>query len=152
MQQIAYGRSQRQIAAQSWCCIADAPDRLGHGGSNDRGHIFSPSPTDPEFLEWKRWMEKWNPTASTADYLNVYAYAISATLVEVPKRCGNDLTRANIMKQASNLRGLRVPMLLPGITINPSPVDFYPIQAFRLARFEGEAWELFGDAVSNESS
>jgi hypothetical protein len=95
--------------------------------------------SDPELLDWKRWMEKWNPTASTADYLNVYAYAISATLVEVLKRCGDDLTRANIMKQASNLRGLRVPMLLPGITINTSPTDFYPIQAFRLARFKGEA-------------
>jgi branched-chain amino acid transport system substrate-binding protein len=108
--------------------------------------------SDPDFLEWKRWMEKWNPNASLSDYLNVYAYAISATLVEVLKRCGDDLTRVNIMRQASNLRGLRVPMLLPGITINTSPTDFYPIQSFRLTRFKGEAWELFGDVVSNESS
>ena len=93
-----------------------------------------------------------NPNASASDYLNVYAFAISATLVEVLKRCGDDLTRANITKQASNPRGLRVPMLLPGITLNTSPTDFYPIQAFRLARFKGEAWELFGDVVSNESS
>jgi len=108
--------------------------------------------SDPEFLEWKRWMAKWNPNAALSDYLNVYAYAISATLVEVLKRCGDDLTRTNIMKQASNLRGLHVPMLLPGIAINTSPTDFYPIQSFRLARFKGEAWELFGDVVSNESS
>jgi len=77
--------------------------------------------SDPEFLEWKRWMAKWNPNAALSDYLNVYAYAISATLVEVLKRCGDDLTRTNIMKQASNLRGLHVPMLLPGIAINTSP-------------------------------
>jgi branched-chain amino acid transport system substrate-binding protein len=64
---------------------------------------------DPEFLEWKRWMEKWNPTASLADTLNVYPYALTATLVEVLKRCGDELTRANVMKQASNLRGLHVP-------------------------------------------
>jgi branched-chain amino acid transport system substrate-binding protein len=106
---------------------------------------------DPEFLEWKRWMEKWNPTASLADTLNVYPYALTATLVEVLKRCGDDLTRANVMKQASNLRGLHVPMLLPGITINTSPTDFYPIQSLRLARFKGETWELFGDIISNES-
>jgi branched-chain amino acid transport system substrate-binding protein len=106
---------------------------------------------DPEYLEWKRWMEKWNPTASVADTLNVYPYALTATLVEVLKRCGDDLTRANVMKQASNLRGLHVPMLLPGITINTSPTDFYPIQSLRLARFKGETWELFGDIISNES-
>ena len=106
---------------------------------------------DPEFLEWKRWMERWNPTASLADTLNVYPYALTATLVEVLKRCGDELTRANVMKQASNLRGLHVPMLLPGITINTSPTDFYPIQSLRLARFKGETWELFGDIISNES-
>ena len=55
------------------------------------------------------------------------------------------------MKQASSLRGLHVPMLLPGITINTSPTDFYPIQSLRLARFKGETWELFGDIISNES-
>ena len=106
---------------------------------------------DPEFLEWKRWMEKWNPSASVADTLNVYPYALTATLVEVLKRCGDELTRANVTKQASNLRGLHVPMLLPGISINPSPTDFYPIQSLRLARFKGETWELFGDIISNES-
>jgi ABC-type branched-subunit amino acid transport system substrate-binding protein len=106
---------------------------------------------DPEFLEWKSWMERWNPTASLADYLNVYPYALTATLVEVLRRCGDNLTRANVMKQASSLRGLRVPMLLPGITINTSPTDFYPIQSLRLARFKGEAWQLFGDIISNES-
>jgi branched-chain amino acid transport system substrate-binding protein len=106
---------------------------------------------DPEFLEWKRWMERWNPTASLADTLNVYPYALTATLVEVLRRCGDELTRANVMKQASNLRGLHVPMLLPGITINTSPTDFYPIQSLRLARFKGETWELFGDIISNES-
>ena len=106
---------------------------------------------DPEFLEWKRWMERWNPTASLADTLNVYPYALTATLVEVLRRCGDELTRANVMKQASNLRGLHIPMLLPGISINTSPTDFYPIQSLRLARFKGETWELFGDIISNES-
>jgi branched-chain amino acid transport system substrate-binding protein len=106
---------------------------------------------DPEFLEWKRWMEKWNPTASLADALNVYPYALTATLLEVLKRCGDNLTRANVMKQATSLHSLHVPMLLPGITINTSPTDYYPIQSLRLTRFKGESWELFGDVISNES-
>jgi branched-chain amino acid transport system substrate-binding protein len=91
---------------------------------------------DPEFLEWKRWMEKWNPTGSLADGLNVYPYALTATLVEVLKRCGDNLTRANVMKQATSLHGLHVPMPLPGITINTSPTDYYPIQSLRLTRSE----------------
>ena len=78
--------------------------------------------------------------------------AVSATLVEVLKRCGDTLTRANVMAQASSLKGLRVPMLLPGITINTSPTDFYPIQSMRLARFKDESWELFGDVISNEGA
>jgi branched-chain amino acid transport system substrate-binding protein len=56
------------------------------------------------------------------------------------------------MKQASSFSKFRVPMLLPGITVNTSPTDFYPIQSVRLARFDGAKWSLFGDVLSNESS
>ena len=115
-------------------------------------------PTDPQwaqapdFLEWKAWMAKYYPQGNLSDSFNVYAYAVSITMHEVLKRCGNELTRANMMKQAASLRALEVPMLLPGIKINTSPTDFYPIQAVRLQRFKGETWELFGDVLSNEST
>ena len=62
------------------------------------------------------------------------------------------LTRANLMKQAASMKDLVVPLLLPGIKINTSPTDFYPIQSVQLARFDGETWKLFGDVLSNESS
>ena len=104
-----------------------------------------------DFVEWKAWMAKYNPGASLADAFNVYAYSVSFTMHEVLKRCGHELTRANIMKQAASLRDLEVPLLLPGIRINTSPTDFYPIQAVRLQRFKGETWELFGDVLHNES-
>jgi branched-chain amino acid transport system substrate-binding protein len=70
---------------------------------------------------------------------------------EVLRRCGDELTRANVMRQAASLHDVSVPMLLPGITINTSPTDFYPIQSVRLQRFSGETWELFGDVLANES-
>ena len=107
---------------------------------------------DADFQEWKAWMTKYNPGGNLADSFNVYAYAVSATMHEVLKRCGDELTRANIMKQAASLKDLEVPLLLPGIKINTSPTDFYPIQAVRLQRFKGETWELFGDVLKNESS
>jgi branched-chain amino acid transport system substrate-binding protein len=56
------------------------------------------------------------------------------------------------MKQAANLKGLVLPMALPGIKINTSPTDFYPIQSVRLAKFDGTKWSLFGDVLSNESA
>ncbi len=61
------------------------------------------------------------------------------------KQCGNDLSRANVMKQAASIKDLALPMLLPGIKVNTSPTDFYPIQQEQLARFDGERWVLFGE-------
>jgi branched-chain amino acid transport system substrate-binding protein len=56
------------------------------------------------------------------------------------------------MKQAASMHDLVVPILLPGIKINTSPTDFYPIQSVQLARFDGETWQLFGEVLSSESS
>jgi branched-chain amino acid transport system substrate-binding protein len=97
-------------------------------------------------------MKKYNTQGNLADAFNVYGYTVCQTMVQTLKQCGNDLTRANLMKQAANLRALNLPMLLPGIKINTSPTDFYPIQAVQLQRFKGETWELFGDVLSDESS
>ncbi|TXL73674.1 ABC transporter substrate-binding protein [Vineibacter terrae] len=101
---------------------------------------------------WREWMAKYNPGANMGDGFNVYGYAVAATLEKTLEQCGNELTRANLMKQAANLKKLVVPLLLPGITVNTSPTDFYPIQSMRLQRFKGETWELFGDVMSNESA
>ena len=68
------------------------------------------------------------------------------------KRCGDDLTRANLMKQAASFQKFRVPLLLPGITVSTSPTDFYPIQAVQLSRFKDESWELFGEIMAAEST
>ncbi|MCW5749483.1 MAG: branched-chain amino acid ABC transporter substrate-binding protein, partial [Alphaproteobacteria bacterium] len=81
-----------------------------------------------------------------------YAYAVCSLMLETLKKCGDDLTRANLMKQAANHKKLRIPGPLPGITVSTSPTDFYPVQAVRLQRFKGESWELFGDILAAESS
>ncbi len=73
-------------------------------------------------------------------------------MAETLRRCGDNLTRANIMKQATGFQKFRVPMLLPGITVSTSPTDYYPIQAVQLQRFKGQSWELFGEILSAESA
>ena len=111
-------------------------------------------PTDPQWADdaemqaWRAWMTRWMPAAVQADANYVFAYAVTSLMHETLKKCGDELTRANLMRQAASHSGLRVPLLLPGITVDTSPTDFYPVQSMRLARFKGESWELFGDTVT----
>jgi branched-chain amino acid transport system substrate-binding protein len=100
---------------------------------------------DPGLKEWVAFMAKYYPEGNTSDVFNVYGYSVAQTLVHVLKQSGNDLSRANIMKQAASIKDLSLPLLLPGIKINTSPTDFYPIEQEQLARFDGERWVLFGE-------
>ena len=108
--------------------------------------------SNEEMKTWRAWMDKNMPGANKADANHVYGYAVSYLMTETLKRCGNDLTRANLMKQAASFQKFRVPLLLPGIFVNTSPTDFYPIQAVQLQRFKGETWELFGEVMHAEST
>jgi branched-chain amino acid transport system substrate-binding protein len=95
----------------------------------------------PDMVAWQTFMDKYLPQGDKRSSFHIYGYAVSSTLIEVIKRCGDNLTRANIMYQAANLKGLEVPLLLPNITVNTAPTNFYPIQSVRLQRFRGEMWE-----------
>jgi branched-chain amino acid transport system substrate-binding protein len=105
----------------------------------------------PDYLAWKDFMTKYQPAVDMKDAGAAYGYAVTHTMIEVLKRAGDNLTRENIMKQAASLKDLETPLLLPGIKINTSATDFYPIQAVRLGRVKGESFELFGDVLSSES-
>jgi len=130
------------------------------GFDNSTGIItaaYLKDPTDPQwanaadFLEWKAFMGKYMSSANLSDGWYVYAYSVSATMRHVLTQCGNDLTRGNLMKQAASMKKVVIPLLLPGITINTSATDFYPIQAMQLQRFDGTTWQLFGDVIANEN-
>jgi branched-chain amino acid transport system substrate-binding protein len=105
----------------------------------------------PDMIAWNAFMDKYMPQGDKTSTFPVYAYAVTSTLVEVLKRAGDNLTRENIMKQAASLKGLEVPLLLPGIKINTSATDFYPIQSVQLAKLEGQKFVGFGPILSNEA-
>jgi ABC-type branched-subunit amino acid transport system substrate-binding protein len=115
-------------------------------------------PTDKQWDDnadmkaWVAWMNKSNPGGSLQDASNVFAYSVSYLMHKTLEKCGDNLTRENLMRQAANHQKLKVPLCLPGITVSTSPTDYYPIQAVQLARFKGETWELFGDVMHAESS
>ncbi len=82
--------------------------------------------TSPDFMAWKAWMDKYNPTANPMESANATGYAAAFTVAHVLKQCGDDLTRENVMRQAANLHDLEVPMLLPGIKLNTGAEGFLP--------------------------
>ena len=102
---------------------------------------------DPAMIAWKDFMKKYYPEGSLIDTANIYGYSVAATIAQVLKQCGDDLTRENVMKQAANLKNFRVDMLLPGILMNTSPTDFAPIESLQLARFNGRQWVLSGEVM-----
>jgi ABC-type branched-subunit amino acid transport system substrate-binding protein len=105
---------------------------------------------DPGMKQFYDFLAKDFPEGNKLDGSVVVGYGVSQTLVEVLKKCGDDLTRENIMKQAASLKDFRTEVLLPGITINTSPTDFAPISQLQLMKFKGEKWDLFGDIVSGD--
>lgn len=105
---------------------------------------------DPKMKTWNAFMDKYLPGANKADTGYISSYMATQTLVEVLKRCGDDLSRANIMRQAANLRDFEVDVLLPGIKVNTSATDFYPVEQMQMRRFDGRVWELFGPVINGE--
>ncbi len=105
---------------------------------------------DPAVTKWREFMKKYHPDGNVNDGFNMYGYSVAATLVQVLKQCGNNLTHENVMRQAASLKDFRVDTLLPGIVINTSKDDYAPIEAVQLQRFNGKQWELFGDVISTE--
>jgi branched-chain amino acid transport system substrate-binding protein len=105
---------------------------------------------DPGMKKFYAFLAKDFPEGNKLDGSVVYGYGAAQTLVKVLQMCGDDLTRANVMKQAASLKDFVPDTLLPGVKINTSPTDFAPISQLQLQRFKGEKWELFGDVMSGD--
>ena len=105
---------------------------------------------DPAMLEWRGFMGKYYKEGDTLDASNVYGYLAAQAMVQILKQCGNDLTRANVMKQAANVKNFKMPLLLPGMAFNTSPTDFFPFEQAQLAKFDGKQWVLFGEVIGKQ--
>jgi branched-chain amino acid transport system substrate-binding protein len=129
------------------------------GPENAQGIIsaaYVKDPTDPKWdndpgmMAYHQFLAKYLPEMSRADSSAMTGYNIALTMTEVLKRCGDDLTRANLMKQAAGLKDFEQGSLLPGIKVNTGPDDYAPIEQLQLMRFRGEHWDLFGEVLSGE--
>jgi branched-chain amino acid transport system substrate-binding protein len=118
--------------------------------------LYGKDPTDPQWKddpgvkEWLAFMDRYYPDGDKTSSFPVYGYSVARTMVQVLRQCGDDLTRANVMKQAASLKDFETGMALPGIKINTSPTDFYPIEQMQMGKFEGETFKPFGPILNGE--
>jgi branched-chain amino acid transport system substrate-binding protein len=103
----------------------------------------------PEMKAWSAFMDKYLPGANKADSMAVYGYVTAQALVQILSQCGNDLSRANVMKQAASLNKVPFKLMIPGVVAHTTLTDFYPIQQMQMMQLKGEQWELFGPIISS---
>lgn len=110
-------------------------------------------PTDPatqatkEYQEYAAVLKQYAPAADPTDSLNIIGYSAAQTLVQTLKQAGDSLSRENVMKQALNLK-MNLPMLYPGIDVQTSATDSYPIDKLQLIQFNGSRYEPFGSLIA----
>jgi ABC-type branched-subunit amino acid transport system substrate-binding protein len=111
------------------------------------------TPNDPTWAEDKgmaeyfAFMKKYYPEGNPTDASNVLGYTSAELMTRLLERCGDELTRENLMKQVMSMKDEELPLLLPGIKLNTSPTDVNPFHGMRTARFDGKSWVLFGDTI-----
>ncbi|CAN5400962.1 ABC transporter substrate-binding protein [soil metagenome] len=106
---------------------------------------------DPGVKAYLAFLEKYYPGADVTATGNTQGYVMAQTMVQVLKQAGDELTRENVMRQAANIKGLELDMLMPGIQISTRPDDFAPIKSVQLRRLVGERWQPFGQVIEANS-
>ena len=108
--------------------------------------------SDPEVTEYVEFMKKWVPNDNPGDFVALSGYINVQGIVQAITKCGDDLTRENLLKQATSLKGSRFKMMLPGIQLNTTPQDYAPYESLRMAKFEGASWKLIDEAATSASA
>jgi hypothetical protein len=117
---------------------------------------YGKDPLDPQWANdegmkrYKAFMAKYAPNEDANSGYATYGYSTAAMLVHILKQCGDELTRANIMKQATSIKGFVPDLGLPGMSINTSPDDYRINKQFQMMKFDGQRWVLFGPILTDE--
>ena len=126
------------------------------GLENAQGIVSAYYAKDGSDPQWKNdegmkrfyaFLAEYVPTARASDISVVYGYGAAQTMMQVLTQAGDNLTRANVMKQAASLRDFVPDTVVPGVRLNTSATDFYPIEQLQMMRFAGKAWEMFGPVI-----
>jgi branched-chain amino acid transport system substrate-binding protein len=116
---------------------------------------YGKDPLDPTWKDdagmkkYFDFMAKYYPEGDKNSNFNTYGYSTAQLLIHVLKQCGDDLTRENVMKQATNLKNVQLDLALPGIVGNTTPNDYRVNKQLQMMKFNGERWELFGPILED---
>src|SRR6266404_3654192 len=106
---------------------------------------------DPGMKRYFAFIAKYYPDGDRDSSFNTYGYSTTQLLIEVLKRCGDELTRENVMKQATSLNGVQLDLALPGIVGSTSPTDYRVNKQLKMMKFNGERWEMFGPIIDDDA-
>ena len=107
---------------------------------------------DSEVTEYVEFMKKWVPNDNPGDFVALSGYINVQGIVQAITKCGDDLTRENLLKQATSMKGAHFKMMLPGVQLNTTPQDYAPYESLRMAKFEGSSWKLIDEAATSASA
>lgn len=107
---------------------------------------------DPGMKAFKSFMDKYYPAGNRDSSFNTYGYGAAELMTHVLRQCGDDLTRENLMRQATSIRNFTGSLALPGMSTSTSADDYRVIKQFQFQRFDGTRWVLFGPILSDEAS
>jgi branched-chain amino acid transport system substrate-binding protein len=117
---------------------------------------YGKDPLDPQWdndegmKRYKAFMAKYAPAEDANSGIATYGYSTAALLIQILKQCGDDLTRANLMQQATNIKGYAADLALPGMTVSTTPDDWRINKQFQMMKFDGQRWVLFGPILTDE--
>jgi hypothetical protein len=120
------------------------PEQFHFAASRSKAWAFRAAP------RFRAFMEKYYPEADRSESGPLTAWNVSTALVTVLKRCGDNLTRENVMKVVANM-DFEIDTYIPGIHIKTTPTDFYPIEQVQMMKFSGAKWELFGPIIDGHA-
>ncbi|MEH2612788.1 ABC transporter substrate-binding protein [Bradyrhizobium sp. AZCC 1693] len=119
---------------------------------------YGKDPLDPTWKDdagmkkYFEFMAKYYPDGDKDSSFNSYGYMTTELLIHVLKACGDNLTRENVLKQATSLKNVQLDLLLPGITVNTRPDDYRVNKQLQMMKFNGERWELFGPILEDKGA
>jgi hypothetical protein len=117
---------------------------------------YGKDPLDPQWANdegmkrYKAFMAKWAPNEDATSGFATYGYSTAAMLIDILRRCGDDLTRANIMKQATSITNYVPDLALPGMSVTTTPDDWRILKQFQMMKFDGQRWVVFGPILTDD--
>ena len=118
---------------------------------------YGKDPGDPQWKDdaglkaYFAFMDKYYPEGDKLNTVNIYGYSTAELLVHILRQCGDDLTRENIMRQATSLKNYTGSLALPGMSAHTSPTDYRINKQMQMMKFDGERWQLFGPIIEDTS-